>query len=246
VPADAVEAGPLGTSHRELWELVCDEVRALIISGEFAPGERLVEATLAERFAVSRGPVRRALMELQRVGLLTSTRRKGVHVSTLRPEDIDELFDVTRAIEGMAAREASDRASPEQVSGLFQMLDELDRAQRSGDAALAIEADLELHRKLVQASGNRRLLQLWTQIAEEIRFVIAVAQRALPDIEWANYNRPIVEAVARGDTRAAEDAVESCFTRVHARLKAPSSGAFGLYSEQAKERPVDPSSIGPN
>ena len=84
------ESGRLAGLHRELWELVCAEIRNLIISGEFAPGERLVEAALADRFAVSRGPVRRALMELERMGLVTSSARRGVHVATFSRADIDE------------------------------------------------------------------------------------------------------------------------------------------------------------
>jgi DNA-binding GntR family transcriptional regulator len=229
------EPGRLSGLHRELWELVCAEIRNLIISGEFAPGERLVEAALADRFAVSRGPVRRALMELERMGLVTSSARRGVNVATFRRADIDELFDVTMALERMAAREAAEQATPEQVARLFELLDELDEAQRSEDPMRAIEADLELHRQLMTASHNRRLLQLWMQIAEEIRFVIAVAQRALPEIEWANYNRPIIEAVAEGDTALAEQAVESCFTVAHAEIRALSADAFDLHTGRAKK-----------
>jgi len=229
------ESGRLAGLHRELWELVCAEIRNLIISGEFAPGERLVEAVLADRFAVSRGPVRRALMELERTGLVSSSARRGLHVATFSRADIDELFDVTMALERMAAREAAEQASPEEVKRLFELLDELDDAQRSEDPMRAIEADLELHRQLMQASHNRRLHQLWMQIAEEIRFVIAVAQRALPEIEWANYNRPIMEAVAEGDARLAEQAVESCFTVAHAEIRALSADAFDFHTGRAKK-----------
>jgi DNA-binding GntR family transcriptional regulator len=235
VLVDEGESGRLRGLHRELWELVCAEIRTLIITGEFAPGERLVEAVLADRFAVSRGPVRRALMELERMGLVTSSSRRGVRVATFARADIDELFDVTMALERMAAREAADQASPEQVARLFELLDELDEAQRSEEAPRAIEADLELHRHLMVASGNRRLLQLWSQISEEIRFVIAVAQRALPDIEWANYNRPIIEAVAERDAALAEQAVESCFTVAHAEIRALSADAFDLHTGRAKK-----------
>src|ERR1041384_8231509 len=92
----------LGGAHLELWEVVRAEIRNLIIMGEFAPGERLVESTLAKRFQVSRGPVRTALMELERVGLVVSVPRRGIQVSTFDRSDIDELFDVVTAIERMA------------------------------------------------------------------------------------------------------------------------------------------------
>jgi DNA-binding GntR family transcriptional regulator len=221
-----------------LWEVVCGEIRNLIISGEFAPGERLVEASLAERFGVSRGPVRTALMELERVGLVRSTPRRGVQVATFVREDVDELFDVTLALERMAAREAVENASAEQLERLSELLERLDEAQRSGDQAAAIEADLELHRHLVNASGNRRLLKLWTEISEEIRFVIAVVQRALPEVDWASYNRPIVDAVSARDSERAELAVVSCFTGAHEEIRALSAEAFDLHTGRARKHPV--------
>ena len=220
----------LGGTHLELWELVRAEIRSLIISGDFAPGERLVESVLAERFQVSRGPVRTALMELERVGLVASVPRKGIQVATFDRSDIDELFDVTLAIERMAAREAAERASDEQIARLHDMLDELGEAQRRGDQMGAVEADLALHRELMLASGNRRLCRIWIEMSEEIRFVIGVAQRALPEIEWARYNRPIVEAVASRNPELAEQAVASCFDVAHQEIRDLSAEAFDLHT----------------
>ena len=228
----------LGGTHRELWEVVGDEIRSLIISGEFAPGERLVEAMLAERFGVSRGPVRTALMELKRVGLVTSVPRRGDYVTTYERADIDELFDVTLALERMAAREAAVGAPPEQLSVLHELLHTLDRAQHSEERAATIEADLELHRQLMKASGNRRLIRLWTEISEEIRFVIAVAHRALPAVEWAAYNRPIIDAVESGDPDSAERAVVQCFTAAHAEIRALSAEAFDASTRRAKKAEI--------
>jgi DNA-binding GntR family transcriptional regulator len=220
------ETPPLGGSFRELWETVRDEIRDLIIRGEFGPGERLVEATLAERFAVSRGPVRTALMELERVGLVASVPRRGMQVAVFRLSDIDELFDVTMALERMAAREAATRMTSAKRAELFRLLEELHTAQGAADSRAAVEADLELHRALMRASDNRRLLRLWDEMSEEIRFVIAVTQRALPEVEWARYNRPIVEAVVGEDPDRAEAAVVSCFTRAGDEMRALSAEAF--------------------
>jgi DNA-binding GntR family transcriptional regulator len=220
------EPAAIGATFRELWEVVCAEIRNLIITGELAPGERLVEATLAARFGVSRGPVRTALLELERVGLVTSLARRGMHVATFERSDIDDLYDATMALELVAARAAAGAATPADAARLFELLDALDRAQHSGDRMAAVEADLELHRELMRTSGNRRMLQLWNQISEQIRFVIAVTHRALPDVAWANYNRPIIEAVADGDPDRAEHAVVSCFNEAHAEVRALSPEAF--------------------
>jgi DNA-binding FadR family transcriptional regulator len=78
----------------------------------------------------------------------------------------------------------------------------------------------------MRSSGNRRLLQLWTQLSEQIRFVIAVTQRALPEVQWALYERPIVDAIEQKDIDKAEEAVVSCFTDAHAAINALSPDAF--------------------
>ena len=226
----------LGATHLELWELVRAEIRNLIISGEFAPGERLVESALAERFQVSRGPVRTALMELERVGLVVSVPRKGIQVATFDRADIEELFDVIKAIERVAAQEAAERASDEQITRLHELLEELDEAQTSGDRSAAVEADLALHRELMLASGNRRLYRIWAEISDEIRLVVGVTQRAMPEVEWAPYNRPIVEAVADRDPDRAEQAVASCFDVAHGEVRGLSAEAFDLYTGRIKEK----------
>jgi DNA-binding FadR family transcriptional regulator len=117
------------------------------------------------------------------------------------------------------------------------MLDELGEAQRGGDRSAAVEADLALHRELVLASGNRRLYRLWSEISEEIRFVVRVTQRAMPEIEWAPYNRPIVEAVATRDPDRAERAVASCFDVAHAEVRGLSAEAFDYYTGRTREEP---------
>jgi DNA-binding GntR family transcriptional regulator len=223
---DPSQSPAVGRAHLELWQVVCEELRNLIVSGEFAPGERLVETALAERFEVSRGPVRTALMELERVGLVTSIPRRGVQVATFERSDIRELYDVTLALERMAAREAAERVTPAQVTHMRELLQKLDEAERGEDPTTTIDADLALHTEFVRASGNRRLLQIWMQLSEQIRFVIAVTRRAAPEVEWVRYSEAIVEAVESGDLDRAEQAVVSCFAPAYAALNALSHEAF--------------------
>jgi DNA-binding GntR family transcriptional regulator len=221
-----VEVEAVGADHQELWCRVRDEIRRLIVLGEFVPGQRLVETALAERFAVSRGPVRVALAELARVGLVTSIARRGMYVATFDRDDLDELFDLNRALERMAAREAAERATPDEISRLDTRLSDVALAQRSGNPVETVVAVLELHRQLVIASHNRRLIRLWNQISEEIVFVIAVTQRAMPQVEWAVYEQPIIDALRSRDPDAAAAAVDECFETAHAEIRALSAEDF--------------------
>jgi DNA-binding GntR family transcriptional regulator len=217
--ASVPEQPATGLVHRELWELVRDELRRLIINGELAPGERLVETALSERFSVSRGPVRTALKELERVGLVVVLPRRGSHVATFDGQDIDELYDVTLAFERVAAARAAARVTPADVKRLQQMLHRLSAAETAGDRDAAVAADLELHRQIMELSGNRRLVQLWGQLAEEMRLAIAISQRSLPDVTWAERNVRIIDALVAGDSERAEAEIVSYFARAQREMR---------------------------
>jgi hypothetical protein len=104
----------LGPAHRELWEVVCAEIRDLIIGGEFTPGESLAEAALAARFAVSRGPVRTALMELERAASSPPSPVEGCR-SPRSSEPTSTSSSTTPSASNGAARTAAEIATPEQV-----------------------------------------------------------------------------------------------------------------------------------
>jgi DNA-binding GntR family transcriptional regulator len=167
-------------------------------------------------------------MELERVGLVTSIPRRGMYVQTFRRKDIEERYSVNCALERLAAREAAAVATDEQIAHVAELLDDLAATQEGGNPAELVEADLELHRALVHASANARLVQLWEQITEEIRLVIAITQRALPEVFWAPHLRPIVESLAARDPDGAERAVDECFKVAHEKLRALSDDAFDL------------------
>lgn len=235
-------AGPtsptLGQAHRELWQAVRDEITKLVISGEFLPGERLLGAALAERFDVSRGTVQTALAELERAGLVHSTPRRGVQVATFERKDIDELMDATLALERAAVRWTAERASEAEIARLKELLSALDRAEHGSDRPATVAAELEFHRELMRACGNRRLLQLWTQLSEQIRFVISVVQRALPHFEWALYEKPVLDAIEARDPKTAEAELVRCFEVAHAELNALSQEAFDALTGRARTAEV--------
>jgi DNA-binding GntR family transcriptional regulator len=91
---------------------VADALREEIERGLLAPGERLVEMALARRFEVSQGPVREALRLLEREGLVDHRPRRGVYVRVLSARDIEEVYSLRAAIEGLAVRRAVQLMTP--------------------------------------------------------------------------------------------------------------------------------------
>lgn len=149
-------------------ERVYAELRDLIVRGRLAPGSRLIETEIAERFGVSRTPVRGALQRLRQEGYITDTPEKRQFRPTVAPltrEDATAVFRIVGALEGLAARLAArlpDPARAELVAtmrGINEQLDASASTSRPDHGAL-FELDEAFHRSYVEAAADARLLDL--------------------------------------------------------------------------------------
>ena len=210
---------PIATSS--LAEIAFSKLVEAISAGEFEPGQRLSEADLARRFGISRGPLREALQRLE--GRLVSRRaRVGVHIIEFSPEIIAELFDVREALEGMAARLATQKARKADIKALRGLL-----AHHAKDPALAAGAayrqssfDDDFHAAIVKLSGNQRLeALLFDQLYYQLRLYryrsSAKAGRALVAFDE---HVEIVKAIESGDPDAAEAAMRTHIRNAYASL----------------------------
>ncbi len=132
-------------------------ILAAIEAGMFKPGDRLVEAELAERFGVSRTPVREALQRLETQAMLTRDGRSLI-VASLDHNQLCELYAVRTELEGLAARLAARHATDEEVRVLQSMVLE-DRALLGGDPRALSRANKRFHKQIHLASHNRFLVQ---------------------------------------------------------------------------------------
>ncbi len=124
--------------------------------GVYKPGDRLVESELAERFGVSRTPIREALQRLETQSLLARDGRSLI-VASLDHNQMAELYVVRRELEALAARLAAQHATPEEVRILRDMVEE-DNKLVDDPAALA-KANRRFHKQIHLASHNRYLVQ---------------------------------------------------------------------------------------
>ncbi|MEO1201010.1 MAG: GntR family transcriptional regulator [Pseudomonadota bacterium] len=126
--------------------------------GDYAPGARLVETELAERFGVSRTPVREALGRLEQQGLAARDQRRGLTVAVLDHDQLGELYDLREVLEGFAAKLAARRASPAEIAVLREMV-VADAAIADQPSVLA-RSNRRFHHQLHHASHNRYLDQM--------------------------------------------------------------------------------------
>ncbi|HBG17163.1 MAG TPA: GntR family transcriptional regulator [Firmicutes bacterium] len=156
-------------SYKPLRELVFEVLREAIISGQLAPGERLMEIQLAEELGVSRTPVREAIRKLELEELVLMVPRKGAYVASLSMKDVVEVFEIRGALEGLAAALAAERITEEELESLQRQL--VKSAEMIGNADLQgmVEADTGFHQILYQASRNERLAQIINNLREQIQ-----------------------------------------------------------------------------
>jgi DNA-binding GntR family transcriptional regulator len=140
-----------------LAESVADAIRERILSGTFAPGERLVEAEIARQLHISRGPVREALARLRAEGLAYEEPRRGSFVAALSPDDVREIYELRAALETRAARLLIERGDDAAFARLDAIVDGLRRAAEADDRTEFARLDAALHEQLCLESGNSRL-----------------------------------------------------------------------------------------
>ncbi|WP_304617413.1 GntR family transcriptional regulator [Paracoccus sp. (in: a-proteobacteria)] len=176
-----------------------------IESGTYRPGDRLVESELADRFGVSRTPVREALQRLETQAMLVRDGRSLI-VASLDHNQLAELYVVRAELEALAARLAARHASPEEVRVLSQMVEE-DRQNQHDPEALA-RSNRRFHRQIHLASHNRYLVQQLDLVHRSMALMekTSLAAEGRSAAALSEHSR-IVEAIASGDGAAADKAL---------------------------------------
>lgn len=173
--------------------------------GDFKPGDRLVESDLADRFGVSRTPIREALQRLETQSLLERDGRSLI-VASLDHNQMSELYVVRRELEGLAAALAARHASPEEVRLLCEMVDR-DDALVDDPAALA-RANRRFHKQIHLASHNRYLVQQLDLVHRTMALMATTSLAAQGRGRIAQEeHHGIVRAIEARDPDAAEKAL---------------------------------------
>lgn len=152
-----------------------------IVQGRLPPGSKVVEAGIARELGISRAPVREAARLLERQGLLVASPRRGFFVRKLEARDIDEIYDLRICVECHAAVLASRNWTPAARDALQRQIDTLHRMADIDDPARQVEEDYRFHRLICEIAGNRRLLQLFDDLASELQMVIGLIGRLYDD-----------------------------------------------------------------
>lgn len=173
-----------------------------ILSGEYRPGDRLVETRIAQELGTSQAPVREALRDLEVLRFVESEPFRGSRVRAVSEEELAEIYPVRAAVEELAAREAATRLDG-QVGPLEKELGAMRRAADEGDLHALVEHDVRFHRIIVESSENRILLDVWTSLRVEARTIITALKTGIDHHELAGTHEPVLAALAERDPERA-------------------------------------------
>jgi DNA-binding GntR family transcriptional regulator len=145
---------------------VYSTLREAILNGVLGAGARLAEEELAAQFAVSRTPVREAILRLEATALATRTRRGGLVVSAVSPDEILEVYAVREVVDGLAASLAAHVARESDLAELSSLNAEFREAP---DARTMASVNLRLHEAIARAGGNGVLIEIMSSIHDRVR-----------------------------------------------------------------------------
>ncbi|HSU42835.1 MAG TPA: phosphonate utilization associated transcriptional regulator [Casimicrobiaceae bacterium] len=219
--------------------LVQREIERLILVGDLAAGSKLTEASIAEMLGVSRGPVREAFRALEGSGLVRIEKNRGVYVRQIAIDEADQIYEMRAVLDEFVGRRLASTATPAQVAELREILSRMDEAAARNDVDRYLAGNLDLHDRMVELTGNAKLLLVYRRLVNELHLFrrTALMRGGVLDVS-SREHRDMVDRIAAGDVdgagRALRDHVMASRARMHV-----------TYDERGVVAPIASASDGP-
>ena len=197
-------------SRRSIADDALNNLRKAIIAGAYAPGDHLAEAALAVQLGVSRAPVREAMFQLEREGLLSFDRRGAARVREFSEEDFEEIFTLRLTLEPTAARLACRHFD----AALFKALEtNIFRTAAATDLLEVTLLDVAFHDTIMKAARHSRLYACWNTLRHQLEYWLSRMQRTAASSgqhtrdETADCHRKLLKVLRTGNEQKAEQAM---------------------------------------
>lgn len=203
MPTPAIEL----LKSRSLPMLIEEEIQRVILSGEYAPGDRINEKELTLRFGTSRGPIREALRSLEASGLIEQIPNRGVFVRRLSPEQAAQIYDVRAFLFALAGRLLALRASEAEIAALRGFVAAMDEAIAADETDRYLRANFALHEYIVAHAANPVLAGQYLSLIRQLQLCRARNLMLIGSMQESNReHHAMVEAIAAHDADRAQAA----------------------------------------
>ncbi|WP_431782443.1 GntR family transcriptional regulator [Streptomyces chumphonensis] len=192
--------------REHLRDQVANALRAALIAGELQPGTVYSAPALAAEYGVSATPVREAMLDLAREGLVEPVRNKGFRVTELSERDLDEFTEIRALIEIPTVGEVTRSVPPERLEALRPVAEEIVAAARAGDLIGYLEADRRFHLELLSLAGNARLVETVSDLRKRSRlYGLTELAEAGMLVASAEEHAELLDLMIAGDVAGAEE-----------------------------------------
>jgi DNA-binding GntR family transcriptional regulator len=192
---------------------IADQLRQAIIGGALAPGSAVTEMELANRFGVSRGPLREAMSQLAEEGLLVSVPYTGTRVANVTIGDVREIYSLRTALESLAFRQVWAHRDGTFRLEMRKRHHALQQSLAKSDRVISTAAEVHLHSLVYEACGHRLLQETWRRIAGRLQLYLALHQKA------HGRTGPLADAHDRYVALATGDSLEAMLDEVEHHMR---------------------------
>jgi DNA-binding GntR family transcriptional regulator len=192
--------------QEHLRDQVANALRAALIAGELRPGEVYSAPALAAEYGVSATPVREAMLDLAREGLVEAVRNKGFRITEMTERDLDEFTEIRALIEIPTVVGITATASAEELEALRPAAEEIVAAAAANDLIGYIEADRRFHLELLALAGNRHLVDVVGDLRKRSRlYGLSDLDQTGQLVESAQEHIELLDLMLRRDAQAVEE-----------------------------------------
>jgi len=193
-------------------------LRKAIYAGKLRPRQRIIEEDLAQELDVSRGPVREALLRLERDGLVVTTSRRGTFIHDISPSEIAVIFRMRAKLEGLCVRYMRENSSVDATELLNLALKKLKAAASKNDEEQFFHSDMELHRTIWKAANQPLLYRTLNLLMNPYIFIIARAYSSrIPLPNRRDNHEQYVRMILKTPLDKIEAEVEHYFAGLYSR-----------------------------
>lgn len=193
--------------QQRLADDVYEQILSAIVTGQIAPGDRLIQEKIASEINISRTPVREALLRLEQEGVLEMQGRKGFAIRKMREDEVVQVYGAREAIEGYAAYWLAENRTPERIAAIQEKVD-AERAEQTDDVQVEFRLNKAIHRSIVEQSENKVLLDLfetlWGHGVSLWLFAGTMSNQDPPD---PNVHQALLDVIRTGSPEQAQAAM---------------------------------------
>jgi len=194
---------------KSIRQRIYDHLREQVLSGEIPPYQHLIETKIAKEIKASRTPVREALHSLELEGLIESIPRVGYVVKPINEAEVEEICEIRKAVEEIAARWAMEKAPQKLIEELKKNISASEEMAVNGNPKKFIDLDAQYHEIIARLSGSKRLQELAQTLRRHmLRYRIQSIYLMDNVLRAIDGHKGILEAIEKGDSEGVNKAIE--------------------------------------